>query len=429
MEQVSVELNLFYRFGVALFIGILVGLQREYVGDVREISESRAEMFAGVRTFALMALAGCTAAMLADLLGSPWVFIGIILPLGLLITVGYFVTAWRSDAGMTTEFAAISTILAGALAYQGELVLAVALGVTITILLSLKLEMQRFVAHLTREDILAALKFGVITAIVLPVLPNQTFGPPPFNIFNPYQIWLIVVLISGISFLGYLLMKLVDPQQGISLTGILGGLASSTATTLSFAQRSHKNPAFARSFSLAILAAWTVMFGRALVEIGAVNFALFRVVLVPMAITAAAGLLYGIYLYFSASREEDQESVELSNPFELRPAIQFGLIYAVILFVSRAGQHYFGETGIYVSSLVAGLADVDAIALSIADLSSQPDGPTLTTAARAVVIAALANTFAKGGIVAATGSAALRRAILPGMLLILAAGIGVILMI
>jgi len=289
--------------------------------------------------------------------------------------------------------------------------------------------MQRFVAHLTREDILAALKFGIITAIVLPVLPNRDFGPPPFDIFNPYHIWLIVVLISGISFLGYLLMKLVKPQQGISLTGILGGLASSTATTLSFAQRSHKNPAFARSFSLAILAAWTVMFGRALVEIGAVNFALLRVVLVPMTVTAVAGLLYGAYLYFSASSEEDQEELELANPFELGPAIQFGLIYAVILFISRAGQHYFGETGIYVSSVVAGLADVDAIALSIAELSSQPDGPAMTTAARAVIMAALANTFAKGGIVVATGSAALRRAIIPGMLLMLAAGVGVILII
>lgn len=429
MEQVSVEFNLFYRFGVALFIGILVGLQREYVSDVQDISETRSEMFAGVRTFALMALAGCTAAMLSHLLGSPWVFVGIFIPIGLLITVGYFVTAWHSDAGMTTEFAALATILAGALCYQGELVLAVALGVTITVLLSLKLELQRFVAHLTRDDILAALKFGVITAIVLPVLPNESFGPPPFDIFNPYHIWLIVVLISGISFLGYLLMKLANPQQGISLTGILGGLASSTATTLSFAQRSHKNPAFARSFSLAILAAWTVMFGRALVEIGAVNFALLRVVLVPMIVTAAAGLLYGVYLYFSAAREEDEESVELSNPFELGPAIQFGLIYAAVLFISRAGQYYFGETGIYVSSVIAGLADVDAIALSIAELSSQPDGPALTTAARAIVMATLANTFAKGGIVVATGSAALRRAILPGMLLILGAGIAVILVI
>lgn len=429
MEQVSADLNLFYRFGVALFIGILIGLQREYVSDVHEISESRSEMFAGVRTFALMALSGCTAAMLSDLLGSPWIFVGVIFPLGLLITVGYFVTAWRSDAGMTTEFAAFATILAGALCYQGELVLAVALGVTITALLSLKLEMQRFVARLTRDDILAALKFGVITAIVLPVLPNQSFGPPPFDIFNPYHIWLIVVLISGISFLGYVLMKLADPRRGISLTGLLGGLASSTATTLSFAQRSHKNPAFARSFSLAILAAWTVMFGRALVEIGAVNFALLRVVLLPMAITAAAGLLYAAYLHFSAAREEDEETVELANPFELGPAIKFGLIYAIVLFISRAGQHYFGETGIYVSSVVAGLADVDAIALSIAELSNQPDGPSLTTAARAIVMAALANTFAKGGIVIVTGSAALRRAILPGMLLILGAGVAVIIMI
>jgi uncharacterized membrane protein (DUF4010 family) len=233
------EASLFYRFGVALFIGLLVGLQREYTMDEYS-AEGRAEMFAGLRTFTLMALVGAAAAMVADMLDSPWAFVGIVFPLGLLIAVAYFITAWRGGMGMTTEVAALVTILAGALAYWEQITLAVALAVVTTGLLSLKLELHGFVERLTREDIFAVLKFALITAIILPVLPNETYGPPPFDVLNPYTIWLLVVLISGISFLGYVLIKLLNAREGITLTGLLGGLASSTATTLSFAERSQK---------------------------------------------------------------------------------------------------------------------------------------------------------------------------------------------
>lgn len=416
------ETTLFYRFGVALFIGILVGLQREYTSDVVEAQNSRSEMFAGVRTFALMSLVGSLAAMLSDISGAPWIFVGIILPLGILIAIGYFVTSWNGSTGMTTEVAALATILTGALCYWGELVLAVALGVVVTVLLSVKVEMQRFVANLTRDDILAALKFAVITAIILPLLPNQDFGPEPFNVFNPYQIWLFVVLISGISFLGYVLMKLLRAGQGISLTGLLGGLASSTATTLSFAQRSHKNESLGASFALALMLAWIVMFARALVEVATVNVALVSRIWLPMAVTAGAGLLYGIFLYVRGLEGGDEEEVTLTNPFELGPAITFALIYVAVLLVSRAGQTYFGDTGVYVSSIIAGLADVDAIALSMADLSTQPGGVDPATASRAIMMAALANTFTKGGIVLFTGSPRLKRALLPGLLFMLVVG-------
>ena len=416
------ETTLFYRFAVALFIGILVGLQREYTSDVAEADHDRSEMFAGVRTFALMALVGSLAAMLADILGEPWVFVGIILPLGILIAIGYFVTSWNGSTGMTTEVAALATILTGALCYWGELVLAVALGVIITVLLSLKVEMQRFVAHLTRDDILAALKFAVITAIILPLLPNQDFGPSPFDIFNPYQVWLFVVLISGISFLGYVLMKLLSAGQGISLTGLLGGLASSTATTLSFAQRSQNNRALGRPFALAIILAWVVMFARAFVEVATVNFDLIQRLWVPMAVTAGAGLAYATYLFFSSKSHNDEEEVVLTNPFELGPAITFALLYVVVLFISHTGQTYFGTTGVYISSVIGGLPGIDAVALSMAELSNRAGGLDHRIAARAVMLAALANTVAKGGLVLATGSPALKKAILPGLLLMLGVG-------
>lgn len=410
--------TLFYRFGVALFIGILVGLQRETAAD-RDADRAN-KMFAGVRTFALLSLAGCTAAFVAEQLGLPWAFIGIILPLGGLITAAYVITGSRGDVGMTTEVAAIIVLLAGALCFWDHVALAVALGVITTALLSLKLELHGFAARIKREDIVATLKFAVITAIILPVLPNQSFGPPPFDVLNPYKIWWMVVLISGISFLGYVLIKLVGSRQGIGLTGLLGGLVSSTAVTLSFSQRSKKESALAKPFALAILIAWTIMFGRVLVEVAVTNRPLLGEVWLPITAAGLGGLIYGAYLYF-APRSSEAGGVAVSNPFELGPAITFGLLYGLILLVARAAQFYFGDTGVYLSSVLSGLADVDAITLSMAELSSSGN-VALPTAARAIVLATMSNTVVKGGIVLSSGSAALRRALLPGFLLILVTG-------
>ncbi|MBU0703352.1 MAG: MgtC/SapB family protein [Chloroflexi bacterium] len=410
--------DLFYRFGVALAIGFLIGLQREYAhgGPGREI-------FAGERTLALMGLVGCTAAMAADVLASPWAFVGILAPIGALIVVAYFVAAWHGHVGLTSEVAALVTILAGALCYWGYLALAVAVTVATIVLLSLKMEMDIFVRRITKEDIYATLKFAVITAIVLPVLPNQSFGPPPLDVLNPYNIWLMVVFISGISFLGYVLVKIVGPRQGIGLTGLLGGLASSTAVTLTFSQRSQSEPELAKPFALAITIAWTVMFSRVLVVVAALNSALLSTLWLPIAASAVVGLAYCIYLYFSQHTDEAGE-VDFSNPFELGPAIKFGLIYGVILLVSKAAQTYLPTAGVYLASIVAGLTDVDAITLSMAELSNT-GGLDLSTAARAIVLAAMANTAVKGGIVLSSGAPALRRALWPGFVLMLVAGIGV----
>jgi uncharacterized membrane protein (DUF4010 family) len=272
------------------------------------------------------------------------------------------------------------------------------------------------------------LKFAVITAIVLPMLPNETFGPTPFNVLNPYKIWLMVVLISGISFLGYMLIKVVGPRQGIGLTGLLGGLVSSTAVTLSFAQRSQSDEELARPFAVAIMVAWTVMFARVVIEVAAINAVLLERLWLPIVAAGSAGLVYCAYLFLS-QRVDDQEELTFSNPFELRPAIKFGLLYATILLFSKAAQVGLGDTGVYISSVVSGMADVDAITLSMAELSRAGGSVEVHTASRAIVLAAMSNTIVKGGIVLATGAPALRRALFPGLLLVLATGIGVALII
>jgi len=413
------QTTLFYRYGVSLFIGILVGLQREYSYEESEDEEEDRNAFAGIRTFALLGLIGCAAANVSEIFDTTWVFVATVIVVGSQIAVAYFVTAGRGDVGMTTEVAAMSVLLTGALCYWNELLIAVALGVTITVLLSLKLELHGIAERVTRADLVATLKFAIITAIILPVLPNQTYGP--LDVLNPYGIWLMVVLISGIGFLGYVLFKVLGTRRGIGLTGLLGGLVSSTATTLSFSQRSQKSGALAKPFALAIIVAWTVMFGRVLIEVAAVNRTLLEVVWVPVTAAAAAGLVYSLYLYL-APRAVDEDDVVVTNPFELRPAITFGLLYGVILFVSKAAQEYVGETGVYLSSAISGLADVDAITLSMAELS-RSGNLDLTTASRAIVLATMSNTLVKGGIVLTSGSIALRRALAPGIILIIIAGL------
>ena len=417
MEQHS----LFFRFGVALFIGLLVGLQREYAYD--QSGDSDEKTFAGVRTFALYSLIGCAGGYLAVLFSEPWVFIAGLIAVSVLISVSYYVSASAGRRGMTTEVAALVTVAAGALCFWDQIALAVALGVITTALLSFKIELHGFVERITRDDVVAALKFALITAIVLPILPNESIWPPPFDVLNPYRIWLMVVLISGISFLGYILFKLLGSRRGISLTGLLGGLVSSTATTLSFSQRSRNNINLAKPFAMAVIIAWTVMFFRVLIEVWVVNRSLFQVVWLPVALPGLAALIYAAYLFLSP-HESDVEDVVVTNPFELRPAITFGLLFGLILFVAHAAQLYLGDTGVYISSFISGLADVDAITLSVAELSNSGE-LSQQTAARAIVIAILANTLVKGGIVLTSGSTSIKRALLPGFLLILVSGISI----
>jgi uncharacterized membrane protein (DUF4010 family) len=313
-------------------------------------------------------------------------------------------------------------VFIGALCYREDLALSVALGVTAMLLLSIKLETHRLVQHVTREDIAATIKFAVITAIVLPVLPNRLFGPEPFNIFNPLKIWLFVVFISSISFVGYLLVKFIGSKKGIGITGLFGGIASSTALTFSFTDRSRENPELSKSFALAITVAWTVIFIRLIGVVAAFNVALVRIVWLPLTLAAVTGLLYCLYL-FRCQATDHRENVSFANPFKLGPAIKFGLIFTVILFISKSAQIYFGNTGVYISSFFAGLADVDAIAFSMAKLSRGAEGVSPLIAGRAVVLAAVANTFLKGSIILFSGSPELRRHMLPGFIIMMAASV------
>jgi uncharacterized membrane protein (DUF4010 family) len=412
------EWDLFLRFGAALVIGFLIGLQREFShGGIGK------NIPAGERTFALLAVSGCLAAMASDQFDTPLIFFGLLLAVGLLLVVGYYFKANKQHVGMTTEIAILVTVLLGGLCFWNYIGLAVAIGVATTVILSLKLETDRLVTALTREDVQAALQFAVISAVVLPVLPNQALLPPPFDVLNPFKIWLMVVLISGISFLAYVLIKLMDSEQGIGLSGLLGGLVSSTAVTLSLSNRSRREPRLSRAFGFAILVAWAVMFARVLFQIALVNSQLVSAVWVPLSLAGVAGLLYAIYLY--VRRTAGTRQVQFSNPFDLRAALRFGLLYAFILLLSRSAQLYLGEPGVLLSSFLAGFSDSNAITLSLSELSKS-GGLSLNVAAEGIVIATMTNTLFKGGIVLTSAAPGLRKAVWPGLVLVVAVGVAAV---
>ncbi|HAY85724.1 MAG TPA: MgtC/SapB family protein [Chloroflexi bacterium] len=406
--------DLFLRFGTALAIGFLIGLQREFAHS----SAQGESITAGERTTSLLSLGGAVSAMLSDLYNSPVILIGFLAITGIFTAIGYFSDSWKRERiGITSEIAILISVMIGALCYKGELTLAVALGIATTVILSLKVHTDRFVRALTREELFAALQLAVISAIVLPVLPNQGMGDPPFDVLNPFNAWLMVVFISGINFLGYVFARVVG-QQGIELSGFVGGLVSSTAVTLGFTERSKREPGLARSFAFAIIIAWTVMFARVLVEVRVLNRELFGIVWLPVTLSGVAGLVYVAFLYLRR-HSSGQGNLKLTNPLDLRSAIRFGLLFVVILLVSRTAQLYFGETGILISSLISGLADVDAITLSVSELSRN-GGLDLKIASQAILFAAAANTIAKGGMVLLGGDRQLRRVVFPGLAAMLA---------
>jgi len=407
------ETYLFLRFGVALLIGILIGMQREYSfhkGEEREHT-------AGIRTFALISLCGCASAFISDITHSILPLVTVIGAFGIIFAVTQYADTINERSGITGEVSALIALICGIMCYYGQLAIAGALGVMTTLLLSMKPELHGIVKRMSREDLFATLKFAVITAIVLPILPNRTFGPEPFNQINPFNIWLLVILISGISFIGYILIKVIGPSKGMGLTGLLGGLASSTALTLSCTQQSRQAQTLSKNFALAITIAWTVMFGRIIVIVGILNMPLAERIILPMLIPVVVGLVYCFWLYKKAGRTDKSTEVSFANPFELWPAISFAILVSVILVISKFAQMNWGSSGVLVSSVLAGIADVDAITVSLAQLSLKQGGLDATSAATGIVLAAATNTATKGLIVISMGSAGLRRYILPAAIM------------
>ncbi len=334
------------------------------------------------------------------------------------VAIGYLGGVRDGSIGITTEVAAVVTFLAGAVAGLGALTIATAVGVATTALLAAKPYTRAFVDRLDRQDVEATVQFAVLVALVLPVLPREPIGPSPFDAASPFKIGLMVVFILGLSFLGYVLIKIVGARRGIGLTGILGGLVSSTAVTLTMSERSKSSHGLLRALSMAVLLAWTIMYGRVLVEVGVVNPDLLAATVVPIGVGGAIVAGWAIAVAFRRNGVDDTAGdglEEFSNPFSLGPAIKFGLLYGVVLIGSKALSMYLGETGVYVGAIASGLTDVDAITLSMAELSRGDGEVADQTAANAIVLAAASNTLVKGGLVWWLSTPAMRKLVAPAV--------------
>jgi uncharacterized membrane protein (DUF4010 family) len=392
---------------IAALIGLFVGLERERsrTDDDRKPDQ---RPFAGIRTFTLVSVSGFAAALLGELL-HPAVFVAGLAIVGLLAIASH--VASREHGGLTTEVAFVLTYLTGALVQRDLFLLSGVLALLLTAVLATKPALHRFARAVSREDLHAALKFGVISLVILPILPNRTWDP--WEALNPRVIWLMVVLISGVSFAGYVMVKIVGPKAGLGLTGLLGGLVSSTATTLSFSQRSRSAATLVRGFAMGILLACTVMYPRVCLEAFVVNPRLGRALLLPLGAITAVALALTLVLVLLSRREKQptERKVEsiYRNPVELRPAIRLALAFAAISFLIKVTQGWFGSSGLFGIALLSGLTDMDALTLSIARLEGQ-EGVARSTAVAAVLLGSLANTIVKAGIVWTAGTPALRRA-------------------
>jgi uncharacterized membrane protein (DUF4010 family) len=399
------ELDTAAQFGAALGLGMLIGLERQRTQD-------QPGHFAGVRTFALVALLGALSVFVAGLSGLAWITGLVFVALAALVVVAYLVAARAGGTGATTEISLLITFLIGCLCTWGEVAVAGAVGVLTMLLLALKGWLHNLARRIEPSDVEATLKFAIITLIVLPLVPNASFGPAGLEVINPYKTWLMVVLIAGLNFVGYILVKVLGREHGLGITGLLGGLVSSTAVTLGFAQRSRVEPALAPLLVLSILLAWTVMFFRVVVEVAVVNFTLARSLVLGMVLMGAVSLVITLLLR-RRNRSEARAEVESgNNPFELGDAIKFGALYAIVIFVASVAQRSFGDTGLYLTGALAGLTDVDAIALSMANLALQ-DPSSAAPAARTIVIAVISNTLLKCAMVLWLGAPAMRRTMIP----------------
>jgi uncharacterized membrane protein (DUF4010 family) len=411
------DLDLALRFGAALGLGLLLGLERERKRDAELL-------FGGVRTFALIALLGAVGAFLERELNQGWLVLVAFVAVGSLVVVSYAMTASRGELGITTEITALLAFIVGALCGWSHVDVAAVVTVVCLLLLTLKDYLHRLARRVELADVEATLKFAVISVIILPLLPNEAFGPPPLDVINPYKIWLMVVLIAGLNFLGYVLVKVFGSEHGLFVTGILGGLVSSTAVTLSFSQRSRQEPAMSSAFVLAIVVAWTIMFLRVVVIVGMVNRSLAGGLALALGLMAVAGLLVSLVLWRRTRFHGRGVVTAGTNPFELGEAIKFGLLFGVVTVVAKAAEVYLGETGLYIAGALAGLTDVDAISLSMANLAAaEPE--SLNVAARTIVIAVVSNTLTKTGMAVFLGASALRRTLLLAALpLVIAAAVG-----
>lgn len=403
---------------LALALGFLIGLEREWATHKP----------VGLRSFALIGLTGGLAALLADQWGVWLVAVGLLAVVAIVLT--HLVlhdprpVDGEADHGTTTLLTVVAAYLIGAACVAGYQAHGVVTGGAIVILLHWKRPLHGLVERIGRDEFSAIIRFVLITLVVLPVLPNQTFGP--YDVLNPFQAWLLVVLIVGLNLAGYIAFRLLSADSGAVVGGILGGLISSTATTVSFAGLTRRNHDLAASAALIILIASTVVYARIALELGVVAPELLRHAAAPMGAFALVMLLASAVV-FPRVRRKRVELPAQENPARMRVALTFAALYVVIIFAVAAAKRHVGEDAIYVVGFVSGLTDVDAMTLSVAQLYGRGE-VSAEVAWRSIFLASLSNLLFKVGAACVLGVAALRRYMLTAGAATLTAGSAIVLL-
>ena len=395
----------FQQLGIALLLGLLVGLQREHA----------ASGIAGMRTFPLITVFGCLSAMLAVHFQETWIMAAGLGGVIAVAVVGHLSRPLPDPhPGTTTDFAMLLMYAVGAFVVVGPMSVAIAVGGGVAVLLQFKPELHGIAQRLGDTDLRAIMQFVLITCIILPILPNKdysplnffqphasTAAPGPFAVLNPFETWLMVVLIVGLSLGGYISYKFFGRDAGILLGGILGGAISSTATTVSYARGTRGDPAAVRATVVVIMIASTVMYVRILLEVAVVSQEFLQTVFLPMAILMILTLAPALVLWFRVRREPAQMP-EHQNPTQLKSALVFGVMYTAVLLALAVAKHYWPGHGLFAVAFFSGLTETDAITLSTARMFANhqliaPDGWQM------IVVAVMANFVSKASIAGLLG--------------------------
>lgn len=407
--DVEIVLKLF----VATGLGLLVGLQREWT----------APHVAGLRTFALITILG-TVVGLVDSQSDSWLISAGLVAVAAMMIVGNVVrfSGSEREPGLTTETAALVMYLVGVAIAIDRMELGVMVAGGTAVLLHWKKRLHQFVHGIGKEDIKAIIQLVLIGLVILPILPDETYGP--YDVLNPFEIWLIVVLIVGISLLGYITTKFLGTKAGTLLSGILGGVISSTATTISYSRRAARAPESSQLAAVIIVIASTIVFIRVFVEVGIVAPGILYSVVPPLAVMMGLMALISTGMFLLHDREATPVPVD-RNPSELKAAILFGLMYAAVLFVVAAVQENFDDSALYLVAALSGMTEMDAITLSAAQMVNQ-ERIGVGTGWRMILIGFLSNLGFKFAAIALLGPRQLMVRTLLAFAIALAGGIAII---
>ena len=403
---------------VSLCLGALIGLERQWE---KETWHPGKHVLAGLRTFTFWSLLGTLCGYFTQTV-HPFFFLAGFLAMAVWIAIFLFYKNRSSaDPGYTTGAVGLLTYLIGGLVAYGQDKAALILTLTVVILLALKPYVHQVSRRFSKEDVRMALQFAAITGVILPLVPDEPWGP--HGAFNPHSIWLMVVLVSGASFGGYVAVRLFGHKLGIALTGLIGGIASSTATTLAMSKESKAQPALTADCAMAVVLACTVMLWRVAALIAVVYSPILNQVAIPFLMMSAPALVWCGWRILRDGKGNPRDGApEYRNPLGLRDSLKFAVFYALIVYLVKVGQVRYGETGIDTVSALSGLMDLDAISLSLTRMAGE--GGIMDMAVKGILIATVANTVVKAGVVAIWGSSRLKLLVLPVLAVTAVVGIG-----